>query len=156
MLKFATLEELEFYIEEAINIAMESNVSQEVAKLLKDNTKKVVYDAYEPSYYVRRGENGGLLDENNIQKTIDKTSHTLTMENIAKPKKLNAFDNPSTSLAYLIEYGRVPNIFNDQIYPWMFPRPFIRKTISDLQNGNVITKAMTNGLRANGIKATKA
>lgn len=58
-------------------------IAQKAKDVMYHVIKKKVYNSYSPVMYERRGENGGLLDKDNIVTTI--SGNRITIENIASP-----------------------------------------------------------------------
>lgn len=137
------LVQLEKELNKRINNALNDDVVYETVKnQMIATTYEEVYDVYSPKKYKRRGENGGLLDENNIVKTLNRKTHTLKLKNITRGNE--KFTPTDGYLAGIIEKG--------QGYHYKFdyngkPRPFIQKTIENLKNNKLHIHALRIGLK---------
>ena len=54
-------------LKDELSTSMLTSVDKVVKKVYRDNVKKM-YDSYNPTYYQRRYDNDGFLDENNPAK----------------------------------------------------------------------------------------
>ena len=60
------LKELERELRTRIDYALLTDVTEVVTTVMLDHIERDVYDSYVPHEYVRRYDNGGLMDINNI------------------------------------------------------------------------------------------
>lgn len=58
-------------------------IAEKAKETMRDVIEERVYNRYSPEIYERRGENGGLIDNNNIVATI--TDNHIILDNIAAP-----------------------------------------------------------------------
>lgn len=137
---FKDLTSLEVYLTKQIQESLQTDVAQDAKQLMKEHIETDVYDQYSPSLYIRRAENGGLLDDNNF--LIEKIEDGVSITNIDTDDGYSAeyYDDwssdPNTWLAPIIEYGQGYNWSNSKIYKKQpFPRPFVENTQTDLNNG---------------------
>jgi hypothetical protein len=116
-----------------INITLQKEIAEDIKALMKQHIKNDVYDAYTSSAkvpYVRRKENGGLLDNNNFQITFVKGQ--LIVKNITKGKDNNEWIIP------IIETGKGYTWEESEIYKTKLSRPFNELTQDDLEKGEFL------------------
>lgn len=84
--EYDNLDELFNDLKDELSTSMLTSVDKVVKKVYRDNVKKM-YDSYNPTYYQRRYDNDGFLDENNWQSNIDEMgdSFEYVMTNETKP-----------------------------------------------------------------------
>ena len=147
MPKFRTIAEALRYANTQLLPAVDTTLETEVFDAAKTTyvaaAETVVYDAYEPKMYERRGEYDGLADPYNVVVVGDKASNgKVTIRNITKPNP-NAINAEAVttgkSLPALIEYGHgyKGNVYD---FPrrgreYMKPRPFTYETRERLAAG---------------------
>lgn len=129
-------------LDEAINDALEKEVLDEAKTVMKEEIQERVYDAYTPTKYKRRMQNGGLLDDKNIKHQVLTGSHTLYVRNVT--------DNGFT--VETVETGKGYTWKNSAIYQNPFPRPFHKPAEEELINSGRAKRALIKGLRRKGIK----
>lgn len=156
MATFKSIDDLMKYIQTAVTDSLQNETKEAVREEYKARINEDVYKSYTPSIYPRRGENGGLLaDENIIGEMLD--GNTLSVRDVAVPNvsltdpKTPYTPDNDTRFASWIEEGNVPNIFNDGNYAWMEPRPFTQNTINELERNKAHVEAMKKGLKIRGI-----
>ena len=61
-------------------------IAEEMKNIEQEVINEVVYDAYSPTYYERRYEDGGLGDKENMKHDIEETANgfNITVKNITK------------------------------------------------------------------------
>lgn len=132
---FKNLDDLFAYIETAIQDTMENEVANMVKDKMNLSVHKTVYGTYQPKFYHRREDNGGLSDKDNISITPIDGGIRITNE--------TPLDNGrhSPRLDAIVEYGqgRQP-----------FPRPFYEDTYDTLAAG-AFEEALKRGLKNRGI-----
>lgn len=151
-------------LEAAIRAAIKESLKNEVYRLVRDversHIETDVYGVYNPKVYISRGDDGGLIaDENIIKNDVDTNSLTLIVSNITKPnpeardKELVSTDK---NLPELIEYG---DGYNGNVYDFVLegaeylePRPFTKNTIEDLSETREHEQALKEGLIKRGIE----
>lgn len=138
---FDDLSKLEKEIVRRANKALKNEVKDYVVDELKSRIKKEVYNNYSPVMYDRREENGGLLDDSNVDRDTGSIRakvyrRTLRVYERAEvdPPKLNhkEYDAPD-GLAQLIENG-AKNPWNNRHYRWQNSRPFMSDTQDYINN----------------------
>lgn len=149
MTVFSSLRDLENYLNDKINNALENEVANVSRETMKRNIEMVVYDRYKPSQYTRHKENGGLLDDRNIvTELID--DNTLYIRNIRQDtdKYGNVRD-----VARIVEEGEPYTWEYSRIYSMQpYPRPFHEETAKELSSRGLAKKALAEGLQKQGIK----
>lgn len=84
-------------------------IAEKAKEIMHDTIKQTVYDSYSPKVYERRGENGGLLDRDNIVATV--SENHIFIENTARPSESilgeEFRDNPNGLLYQWIDEGRI-------------------------------------------------
>lgn len=158
-----TLDELKRKITAALNEALHKEVVEVVKKTEQKHVQQDVYDVYpNPKKYMRREEDGGLKDPDNMVVT----EYELGVDIDNKTPFNNAYDNMKSKwyvpppnygneLEYLVEYGEGGTEKYHYNYPagvFMNPRPFIHNTVDELKHG-VLRKTLVDGLKARGIQA---
>ena len=156
-------------IREALNLAnkqlaekIDSALENEVAATVKETEvatiDKVVYDAYAPKVYRRRGDFGGMADINNLEQAV--SDGVLTIRNTTDPNPGGTINNSAVTtdkhLDELVEYGHggVGGFYDFPKYgaTFMKPRPFTKKTIEHLSQGKSHVAALKEGLKRQGVK----
>lgn len=66
---FKNLDSLFKHIEKQVQDTMENEVADAVKDNMAEAVQTSVYDAYNPMYYKRRMQNGGLIDKDNMEVT---------------------------------------------------------------------------------------
>jgi hypothetical protein len=136
-----------------VNI-LEKEVFEIVRKLMIQHIKTDVYGVYGPTVYERRGNNQGLIDEDNV--VYDIKDNALVIYNIAK---YNPYKNNKPMYTTFSKDKRIElvNLIVDGysyrkevMPPYARPRPFIENTDKDLSKGgqhfNDLDKAFETGL----------
>lgn len=123
MAKFSAKEFEEKLQKRADKIVRQKNVTVPIAKKVEETMYKVikenVYDSYTPVNYERRGENGGLLDTDNIVATI--SGNHIIIENLAEPNE-SIFNTPfiEDPKGLLYQWSDEGQIGKPIIMPWSF------------------------------------
>ena len=126
-------------------------VLDEVKEIELRHIKQDVFSVYSPKIYKRRAVSG-IDDLENIVGTVKDME--LEVENITEFNRDYGTFNSGRGLSTLINDGESLNgHFYD--YPGEFtqPRPFIDRTIEELENSNRLDNAMIKGLKRRGIEA---
>src|SRR5690606_28322756 len=152
MPQFRSRGELQKYLEAntAEVLYKHADVERILAETMRDQVLAVVYAAYTPEEYVRRGDNEGLSDVRNMQVTdvqIDSNGKVrLIFENLTT-------GNDSMSDEYIvdtIEEGIKQNWDNPN-GPWSEPREFVEATRTAIKNNpEQLINAIKSGLKAKG------
>lgn len=152
-----SLKELEKALQEKVDVALLTDVAQIVTEIMQDHIAQDVYDVYSPSMYARRANENGLLDNRNINSSIE--GNTLIVENntLGAPyyydssdKKTKKSANAGEEIAGVIESGRGYDV-SDWEYDGA-PRPFIENTREELKDYEWHKKALKQGLQKQGLE----
>ncbi len=148
---------------EKVKKNIDSVLSNEVFEAVKEEESaaidSVVYGAYVPKKYRRRGMGAGMADDSNIViKGGTASDGKLTVVNITEPNPGGCLDNARVTtdknLPKLIEFG---NGYDGNFYDFpkggsfTKPRPFTRTTVENLKNNKAHIIAMKNGLKKRGL-----
>lgn len=118
---------------------IQETLVNEVAEVVKDEMKQAiddtVYSAYTPEYYKRRGEQGGLLDEDNI--TVTELENGILLRNTAP------LDNGNTNYD-------LDRIIIDGSGNQPFCRDYIEELEERLEDNKAHIEAMVQGLKKKG------
>lgn len=127
---------------------------------------EVVYDAYTPKLYQRRGEYGGMADPTNIEmKNNGASDWKIEVINTTEPNDWAADDDSlervtmGKNLPELIEYGDGYRGYRYDFSgkgAYMRPRPFTAKTIEALITSEACWTAMFAGLEKRGLRVEKS
>ena len=147
------LQELHNEIMKRVNKSLQKDVGEKVKEIMLEHIEEDVYNAYEPETYVRRGDNGGISDPENI---IIKAEFdgAISIENITVGREFY-FDNrepvrsknADSYITPIIERGRGYDYWSKS-----FPRPFIKNTAEELKKSNVIKETLKEGLKKQGLE----
>lgn len=150
-----SLQELEKALQEKVDIALLTDVAETVRDVMLAHIIEDVYDVYSPSTYVRRNNENGLMDGNNINASIK--GNTLIVENntLGRPyyrdgKELKRSQNADKEIAGVIETGQ-----GYDVHDWEYdgiPRPFIENTRKELFDYEWHKKALKQGLQKQGLE----
>lgn len=147
--QFNNLKEIENYIKSHIpeNILQSRDVENILKKEMRQAVYDVVYSAYEPEVYERRGESGGLADMRTMEITdaiMNGDTFTIIFQNLAE-------GNDTLDGQYLtdtIEEGIASNWEREGI--WSLPRPFVYETAEAIRAN---PKPLINAVKKAIIKA---
>lgn len=123
--------------------AVDDTLTQRVAPAVKNEMQvqvhEAVYDAWEPRFNRRRGDNGGLSDTANItdEVTREGDTHVLTVRNMTQTQ------SPGYDLTPIVAEGN--SKFN-----MPFPRPFVNETERAVKASSVVDKELAAGLQERG------
>lgn len=153
---FNNMTELFAYLQANISESLQDQVFEEVRDVEQKHIDGDVYDSYIPQMYVSRDINDGLIADKNIVGEMIDTS-TLAVKNVAKPNVSITMPPTDykpvtgTEFASWIEEGSVPNLWDENTYPWNSPRRFTENTRDDLERSKRHVYALKKGLKARGI-----
>lgn len=163
-LQFKNLQELSKYLKNPVlNSSIFSNeqIRQRVATQMSKAVQEVVYNAYTPEEYVRRGRDGGLADPDNVRITkveVIGNRIIVSINNLTKGQD-----------RYIPIYGKQVDSLNNQYIAetinegiesnwylsgeWSKARPFIQKTIENIKaNPQPLINAIKSAYRKAGFK----
>jgi hypothetical protein len=142
MPQFKNLNELEKYLNQKISSALQKEVFETVRETMKDEIKKVVYDAYSPKKY-KRQTTRGLQNDGNI-KVTPIGDNTIEVENTRSDDGKNVAETVITGHGY--DYGfEFAGV----------PRDFIKATADELKRTEAHTTALIAGLKERGVIVSK-
>lgn len=124
-------------LENAIHRTMETHVADTAKSAMQLAVEDVVYDAYEPQGYQRKGRHGGLADTENMETAYDRDTMTLVLKNV-RTDEITGKD-----VAHTVETGQGYDYYS------LPPRRFYEATEEMLGSGT-FEHALTTGLRMAG------
>ena len=135
---FDSIEDLAEYVLNDFKKVIETEGLEKVRDIETEEIQENVYDVYEPTYYKRRYENGGLKDRDNIV-----TEGVVVWKDGLEVQFTNDTMNAwgTDYLDKFIEEGYKPK---DSV--WNKPRPFVKPTIDRLKSENVIENVLKDNL----------
>lgn len=152
MAQFKTLKELlnSRVLENAIEDALSDEVFEEVREVQKQHIISDVYAVYPSPYiYKRRGDEGGLADDDNIGSIV--ADKTLIMYNDTPKNDAYGINDIDKSLTEIIITGEGYMYRGHGTGAYLKPRDFVENTKQDLIQNKQHIKAMKQGLKNKGI-----
>ena len=157
---FKSIKEMQAYLKKSINTSLVEDVAPIVKETMSAEIQNSVYTEYpNPHMYKRRLDEGGLIDERNmnIDESLISSGILSITNNTPFDDRYDTF-NTGNGLAGLIEFGDgykgnyydYTNYDGDNSYKE--PRPFIENSRETLRQTKVHVKALKKGLRESGIK----
>jgi hypothetical protein len=154
MPQFSSIKDLEKFMQLALRDALEHECAADASATMKKVYQEEIYSyVYNKDFRTRRMS---LVDDTNI-KTEMVDNNTLSITNVAQPDEsvLGTPIDGGTQLAYWIENGDIPNIFNDRSdYPWTKPRPVTQHVVDEMIGSGSTMSALQKGLKRNGVNVT--
>ena len=152
-----SLKALEAELYKRVDKALENEVGEYVKDVMQTVIKRDVYDVYTPKMYHRRGEYGGLADQENINTIAEDGVLTVTNTTMAYPyldmEQNTLSQNAGQLLAPIIESGNGYDYSKWAYYGYGSPRPFMQNTEIELLNRKLLVEAMLGeGLIRQGIE----
>ena len=152
-----SLKALEAELYKRVNKALENEVGEYVKDVMQTVIKRDVYDVYTPEMYHRRGEYGGLADQENINAIAEDGVLTVTNTTMAYPyvdmEQNTLSQNAGQLLAPIIESGDGYDYTKWAYYGYGNSRPFMHNTEIELSNSKWAIEAMlAEGLIRQGIE----
>lgn len=147
---YSDIKALKADLKKDINAVLADEVFNEVRKCELEHIEQDVFSVYNPKIYQRRAV-GGIDDPDNIVGSVQDME--LTVVNTAEFNDDYGSSNHCRGLVDLINQGeRRGSYYYD--YPGEFtqPRPFIDRTIEELENTDRLDSALIKGLRKRGIE----
>lgn len=141
MPEIRNIKALEFYLQKHINDALQDEVTSDVKAYMSDVVQVVVYDAYKPREYIRRENNGGLSDQDNIVGEIV-SEGCLEISNDTPFNGDNPYKDTLTEVIVTGEGYNYP--------PKVGARDFIQSTKDVLENTKAHVDALKNGMKKRG------
>lgn len=134
---FDNLNALFGYIERNIQNTLENEVSETVKDAVSQSVNTSVYAVYEPKYYIRRMDNGGLSDKNNY--SVEPVQNGIVVRNDTPLD--NGRMSPRLDEIVVLGLGNMPS-----------PRDFYSEGERILQVTKAHVFALKQGLRDRGIE----
>lgn len=131
------MNELTKQIEKMIGRALQEDVSKVAERTLKENVITEVYDQYSPTQYERTG---GLYQDSNIETKME-SDNTLSVRSTRQ--------EDGRDIASIIEYGE--GYSYEGLDERIGARPFHEKTAEELMDKGLVKKALSDGLRKQGL-----
>lgn len=126
-------------------------IAEGAKDVMQNAVSDMVYDAYRPIVYSRRGNNGGLGDKNNMSVTSIQDGIALTNEAAVNTAYgVSRFAN-GKSLAEIVCNGGNNYMYGDESYSYYAPRDFITLTQNRLDDG-IAEQIATAALRKKGYR----
>lgn len=152
-----SLKALEAELYKRVDKALENEVGEYVKDVMQTVIKRDVYDVYTPEMYHRRGEYGGLADQENMNAIAEDGVLTVTNTTMAYPyvdmEQNTLSQNAGQLLAPIIESGNGYDYSKWAYYGYGNPRPFMNNTEIELSNSKWAIEAMlAEGLIRQGIE----
>ena len=152
-----SLKALEAELYKRVDKALENEVGEYVKDVMQTVIKRDVYDVYTPEMYHRRGEYGGLADQENMNAIAENGVLTVTNTTMAYPyvgmEQNTLSQNAGQLLAPIIESGNGYDYSKWAHYGYGNPRPFMHNTEIELSNSKWAIEAMlAEGLIRQGIE----
>lgn len=153
MAQFKDLSSLEKYLTQVIGEISSNSMDLEdkMSETMREAVIDIVYNAYSPTQYKRRGDDGGLSDTDNM---------IITSADMRNGKVLLTFENITSGVDTLAG-KRLDETINDGIKgnwanpngSWSEPRPFIEETRERLQQkSGELARELEKELKRAGFK----
>lgn len=132
------------YIQKDVDRVLNTTIATQVKDEIVMSVHEIIYSPNmpKPRQYVRRGENGGLRDKDNMEHEVK--NGVLKVINVTEPKKQK---EKLRDLAKNIEYG-----YWRKDEWWNKPRPFMQNAIDSLNSDSVVADLMKESLQKYGYK----
>lgn len=130
----AELSKFTVELENAVHRAMEGAVADLAKATMQQAVDDIVYKGYTPSGYLRRKDDGGLRDIENMETEYDRDTMTLTLTNVTRDYHYSG--TKERLVAPIVEKGVGYTWKESEIYALQpFPRPFNAYTEKMMENG---------------------
>lgn len=130
------------------------SIGEAITEELIDEYNEEIYSYNESSLTERTY---GFQDKDNYDIIVD--NNKVEVYSTLKPNHSvigTELTNPNVTLAEWIEHGDIPNIFNENDYEWMHPRPVVKNVKDEIYNNKEdFVNIVINTLRKNGFNAKK-
>jgi hypothetical protein len=158
MPQFNDLNKMLKYLQQDVLDSMSKDVADKVKEVEQKHVQDDVFDAYPGQHSYQRRSSYGLDDPNNMIEDFKIVGDQviLTVSNMTRGK-----DETDRYIADLVEYGDSsvnPNQgqgiyqyqYNGSQYTYMNPRPFLERTIEDLEKNQQHKETLKNSLKRKG------
>jgi hypothetical protein len=153
---FKNLNDLYSHIEKQIHSSLLNEVQEGVKDVMEVEIMDAVYSKYEPTYYKRRFDDGGLLDRGNMQGFVDVKTNILEVHNLTPFNDSYNTVNHGLGLVNLIEGGHGAGgyyyDYHREDAEYMEPRPFMAQTKKSIAMLKSHKADLKRGLKIRGIK----
>ena len=126
-------------------------IAEEMKNIEQEVINEVVYNAYSPTYYERRCEDGGLSDKENMEHDIEETANgfIISVKNITKGNdEYSEAEGYTTGyIADIIEEGKGYGYGLDNI---IGARPFNEESQEEIDSTNRIENTIIRELKKRG------
>lgn len=140
---FNNLTDLLKHLNSQVADVLENKVGKEVREIMKSNIKSEVYDVYNPTFYKRQREHGGLIDDQNIKIVmVDDNTVSIESRRIEDGRNVGEIVETGRGYRYNFTYSGVP-------------RPFTEATREELKNNGATEHSLYDGLRKKGLDVQK-
>ena len=150
---FDNIESLCTYIQNNIDDVLDKDVSQVVKAQEQIEIQEKVYNVYpHPKVYVGRGYKGGLIDDSNMNHTVQ--DGELTVTNDTPINEDYSLDDHGMTLNQMIITGKgydYPTWVHNP-YPYEQPRDYVQETEDELEENNMCTETLKIGLNNKNIQ----
>lgn len=132
-------------LEAAIHNTMQAEVAEAAKQTLAETAKELVYDAYEPKFYDRWGEDGGVLDTSDRVMKAKYDPSKKMLEVVDDPEWHNILGGSPPKDTRLVE-----GVESGEYMYGAGPRPFHAAAEKRFADSGDFAAALVRGLRRNG------
>jgi len=150
MAQYSSYEALLADLQKQVNETLVEDVAPVVKDVMRDNILNTVYSAYKPVKYIRRYNDGGLIDNENIHSELV-SDGTISITNDTPVNEEYGGDDSTMSLTEQIIEGKGYN-YNLEGAAYLEPRDFMEDTREELRQTGDHVEALKNGLRKKGFE----
>lgn len=139
---FNSIEELFANVTNDFIKVMKNEVTEEFKDKHQEVIEEVVYNVYDPINYLRRYENDGLLDRDNMKSKVTKKGDLIELEftNETTVSPYTYDSNRGDRLDEIIEHG------TGGVYEYSQPRPFMEETQKRVDSNRILEKCLKSKL----------
>ena len=150
----SNLSQLRQLIQDHVKKIAVEEMAESVKQVESDEIEKEVYEQYSPTQYIRRKENEGLIDKNNMQVYSNETDKGINIEITNDTKGNENYKNHEVGfIDEIIEKGEGYTWENSEIANMQpYPRPFTEKTIENLQQNKQYIDVLKKEMQKLGYK----
>jgi len=150
MAQYTSFETLLADLQKQVNKSLVEDVAPVVKDVMRDNILSTVYSAYKPVKYIRRYNDGGLLDNENIHSELV-SDGTISITNDTPINEEYDGDDSTMSLTEQIIEGKGYS-YNLEGAAYLESRDFMEDTREELRQTGDHVEALKNGLRKKGFE----
>ena len=148
---FNDLDSLWKYAKKEIKRSMKTEVVDEIKNTEQEVIQEVVLDAYQPSMYARRSEQGnnedGLISKKNMTPHYSESDNYIQID-ITNDTKGNT-EYPLSTSGYIdevVEYGKEYSWIYSEIARSKLPRPFTAVTQERVNSSDIVERTVKNNV----------